>query len=135
MDGERDTEIAMGGYQPHHLAGQERAKGEIYGFRMALWHEHLGGHHSSFLRPESIECVNLVNQTAEHNWLLYSGDTLAEDLPRHLLSYPLTVNQDGTVTALPGTDHFPDTKASVLGSLGPNVIGNVHVLLSAILTT
>ena len=127
MDGERDTEIAMGGYQPHHLAGQERARGQIYGFRLALWHEHLGGLHSYFLKPESVECVNLINETALGNWISYSSDTLNEDLLGQLLSYPLAVNHDGTVTALPGTDHFPDTKA--------NVVGTVSEFIPAVLTT
>ena len=36
MDGARDTEIAMGTYQPYHLATREPARGQIHGLRMAL---------------------------------------------------------------------------------------------------
>lgn len=118
MDGGRDTEIAMGGYQPHHLAAtEERGRGAIHGFRLALWYEHLGGHDASFLHPESVECVRVVNESAERNWRAYSSDTLVADLPGHLLSYPVQVNQNGTVTALPETEFFPDTKARVLGTV------------------
>ncbi|RLN28860.1 hypothetical protein C2845_PM05G25620 [Panicum miliaceum] len=37
MDGARDSEIAMGAYQPHHLAAASRpARGQVHGFRMSL---------------------------------------------------------------------------------------------------
>ncbi|KAJ0530268.1 putative phospholipase D [Helianthus annuus] len=42
MDGARDSEIAMGAYQPHHIATRTPARGQVHGFRMALWYEHLG---------------------------------------------------------------------------------------------
>lgn len=118
MDGGRDTEIAMGGYQPHHLAaGKQRGTGEIYGFRLALWHEHLGGHHPSFLKPESLECVGIINQIAEQNWASYASETLEGDLLGHLLSYPIVVDKDdGSISALPDNGLFPDTKAHILGT-------------------
>ncbi|XP_059658141.1 phospholipase D alpha 1-like [Cornus florida] len=115
MDGARDSEIAMGGFQPHHLAAKERAKGQIYGFRMALWYEHLGDVEDILLHPESIECVRAVNATADKNWTFYSSDTFDRDLPGHLLSYPIAISKNGAISALPGFDFFPDTKARVLG--------------------
>lgn len=116
MDGARDSEIAMGGYQPFHLADRQAARGQIHGFRMALWYEHLGMLDNSFLYPESLKCIQKVNQTAREYWDLYSCETLDHDLPGHLLSYPISITENGEVTELPGTEFFPDTKAQVLGS-------------------
>ena len=57
-----------------------------------------------------------VNRIAEKYWDLYSSDDLDQDLPGHLLSYPIGVTADGTVTALPWLENFPDTRARVLGN-------------------
>ncbi|KAK9268828.1 hypothetical protein L1049_000592 [Liquidambar formosana] len=116
MDGGRDSEIAMGGYQPFHLATRHPAMGQIHGFRMALWYEHLGLLDNSFLHPESLECVRKVNQIAEKHWELYSCKTMDRDLSGHLLSYPIGITENGEVTEVPGREFFPDTKARVLGS-------------------
>lgn len=118
MDGGRDTEIAMGGFQPHYLTSsdQKRPQGQIYGFRRALWYEHTGSNHEVFDEPESLECVKLVNRIAERNWELYYEDTLDESANVHLLCYPVEVAGDGTITSLPGVQFFPDTKAPILGS-------------------
>lgn len=116
MDGARDSEIAMGGYQPHHLATRQPARGQVHGFRMALWYEHLGMLDDSFLQPKSIECIQKVNKIADKYWDLYVSETLDRDLPGHLLSYPVGVTSDGNVTELPGTEFFPDTQARILGT-------------------
>lgn len=115
MDGGRDTEIAMGAYQPCHLSCQRPPRGQIHGFRMSLWQEHLRVADDTFLQPESLRCVQKVNSIAERYWELYAGDTLDSDLPGHLLSYPIRVSSDGEISTLPGEDWFPDTKARVLG--------------------
>ncbi|XP_047313140.1 phospholipase D alpha 1 [Impatiens glandulifera] len=116
MDGARDSEIAMGAYQPYHLADrQQPARGQIHGFRMGLWYEHLGMIDDMFLRPESSECVRKVNQVADRYWDLYSSEVLENDLPGHLLRYPIAVSNEGDITELPGSEHFPDTKARILG--------------------
>nr|XP_043635663.1 phospholipase D alpha 1-like [Erigeron canadensis] len=115
MDGARDSEIAMGAYQPYHLSTREPARGEIHGFRMALWYEHLGMLDDSFQLPESTECVKKVNQIADKYWDLYAGENLEQDLPGHLLRYPIGVANEGNVTELPGTEFFPDTKGRILG--------------------
>jgi len=116
MDGARDTEIAMGAYQPYHLATREPARGQVHGFRMALWYEHLGMLDDTFQHPESTECVKKVNQIAERYWDLYASENLEQDLPGHLLRYPIGVASEGNVTELPGTQFFPDTKARILGA-------------------
>lgn len=115
MDGARDSEIAMGGYQPHHLAGDTPARGQIHGFRISLWFEHLNAHDESFRNPQTVECIRKVNQIAQRNWNLYS-DTTVQDLPGHLLRYPIEVSTSGAVEELPGFKFFPDTKARVLGT-------------------
>ncbi|KAF7848678.1 hypothetical protein BT93_L1749 [Corymbia citriodora subsp. variegata] len=116
MDGARDSEIAMGAYQPYHLATRELARGHIHGFRMALWYEHLGLLDDSFLQPEGKECIGMVNQIADKHWDLYSSETVERDLPGHLLRYPIRVASDGVITTLPDITYFPDTKARVLGT-------------------
>lgn len=119
MDGGRDTEIAMGAFQPHYLTtsstnGLQRAQGQIYAFRRALWYEHIGDNHDDFDEPESEECVKLVNRFAEINWEIYSNDTFDGRVTPHLLCYPIKVTKDGTITSL--LQFFPDTKAPILGS-------------------
>ncbi|OAY52820.1 phospholipase D alpha 1 [Manihot esculenta] len=116
MDGARDSEIAMGAYQPYQLSTRQPARGQVHGFRMALWYEHLGMLDETFLNPENEECVRKVNQMADKYWDLYSSETLEHDLPGHLLRYPISIASDGDVTELPGTEFFPDTKARILGA-------------------
>ncbi|PIN08301.1 Phospholipase D1 [Handroanthus impetiginosus] len=117
MDGARDSEIAMGAYQPYHLSCKQPARGQIHGFRMALWYEHMGLLDNDFCYPETLECNRKVNKIAERNWELYTSDVLESDLPGHLLSYPIAVSSDGKVTELPGMENFPDTTACILGSV------------------
>ncbi|KAI4316324.1 hypothetical protein L6164_024314 [Bauhinia variegata] len=118
MDGGRDTEIAMGAFQPYHLTAYGSAKGQIYGFRRALWYEHLGDLPGQVLdNPESEECIKLVNRHAERNWEIYSRERFDQGRQfHHLMRYPVEVTKNGAVTTLPGFEHFPDTKAPILGS-------------------
>ncbi|PKA49062.1 Phospholipase D alpha 1 [Apostasia shenzhenica] len=117
MDGGRDTEIAMGAFQPHHLSARQSplARGQIHGFRLSLWYEHLGMMDPAFLRPETMDCVLKVRQNAEQRWKFYLEAWLAGDLRGHLLSYPIAIAGDGKVAASPGMDVFPDTNATVIG--------------------
>lgn len=115
MDGARDSEIAIGAYQPHHLAAHHPASGQIHGFRMALWFEHTGFLHNSFLQPWSLECIHTVNKRADELWAMFIQDTVV-DLPGHLLTYPFRVGLDGSLTEVPGSEFITDTKAKVLGS-------------------
>ncbi|WVZ19005.1 hypothetical protein V8G54_006327 [Vigna mungo] len=119
MDGARDSEIAMGAFQPRHLAFNGPPRGQIYGFRRALWYEHLGDVNDSsiFDDPESEECMKLVNHLAETNWALYSEQTFYENTEfHHLMRYPIEVTNHGAITNLPGLQYFPDTKARILGA-------------------
>uniref|UniRef100_M1AKN5 Phospholipase D n=3 Tax=Solanum tuberosum TaxID=4113 RepID=M1AKN5_SOLTU len=116
MDGARDSEIAMGAYQPFHLCVKEPARGQVHGFRMALWYEHLGMLDNRFLQPESVECIRKVNKIGDKYWDMYSSGNLIHDLPGHLLTYPIGITENGEITELPGVECFPDTKAPVLGT-------------------
>nr|PNR33167.1 hypothetical protein PHYPA_025110 [Physcomitrium patens] len=114
LNGERDSEIAMGAYQPHQLATHTPAKGQIHGFRMALWYEHLGMLDNKFLLPWSVECIRHVNESSDYLWNLFMQEEVV-DLPGHLMSYPYDVGSDGSLSYKPGCEFIPDTNAKVLG--------------------
>ncbi|KAK3006978.1 hypothetical protein RJ639_015579, partial [Escallonia herrerae] len=99
LEGTRDTEIAMGAYQPHYTwAGQHgRPRGQIYGYRMSLWAEHIGGLEERFERPESLDCVRRVRSLSESNWKQYAADEVSQ-LRGHLLKYPVDVDRTGKQT-------------------------------------
>ncbi|GJT33471.1 phospholipase D delta-like protein [Tanacetum coccineum] len=117
MAGSRDTEIAMGAYQPHHTWAKKKnhPRGQVYGYRMSLWREHTGKLEDYFKQPESLECVQNINKLAEDNWENFTTDNHTP-LQGHLLKYPIKVESDGTVSPLPGHEQFPDLGGKVLGS-------------------
>uniref|UniRef100_A0A803L8W6 Phospholipase D n=1 Tax=Chenopodium quinoa TaxID=63459 RepID=A0A803L8W6_CHEQI len=117
MEGTRDTEIAMGAYQPHYTwaSRNSRPHGQIYGYRMSLWAEHLGTIEGCFMRPESLECVRRVRILGEQNWIQFSIDEVTE-MKGHLLKYPLKVDRWGRVSPLPGSEKFPDLGGKVMGT-------------------
>jgi len=122
MDGSRDTEIAMGAYQPYHTWSFKHAppRGQVYGYRMSLWAEHFGTLEPTFEDPESAECVCRVNALAESNWQQYTASEVT-DMQGHLMPYPLQVTVDGLVMPLPGHEKFPDVGGSVMGTNQPNL--------------
>ncbi|GLT74157.1 hypothetical protein SLA2020_459710 [Shorea laevis] len=128
MDGTRDTEIAMGAYQPHHTWARKKRqpRSQVYGYRTSLWAEHLGTIDKCFNQPESLECVKAVNAIAEDNWKKYVTDEFTS-LRGHLLKYPTHVDKDGKVGPVPGYENFPD--------VGGKVIGAQSLRLPDILTT
>ncbi|CAI0414144.1 unnamed protein product [Linum tenue] len=117
LEGTRDTEIAMGAYQPRHtLTARSRPHGQIYGYRKSLWAEHVGGGlEECFERPESVECVRRVRAIGEQNWRQFAAETVTE-MKGHLLKYPVEVDPTGKVRALPGCAAFPDVGGNILGS-------------------
>ncbi|KAF3541588.1 hypothetical protein F2Q69_00025063 [Brassica cretica] len=119
MDGGRDSEIAMGAYQPNHLitTNQMKPTGQVFSFRISLWLEHLRVITNPFMFPESEECIRMVNAKADELWGLYSAQVYPRDhdLPGHLLSYPISIGTNGEVTNLAGAELFPDTNAKVFG--------------------
>lgn len=119
LDGSRDTEIAMGSYQPHHTWAQKNChpRGQVYGYRMSLWAEHIGKIEDCFLDPESIVCVRRVNALAEGYWNQFVAEEVTE-MKGHLLKYPLKVDADGSVGPLPERPTFPDVGGKILGEPG-----------------
>ncbi|CAM8912190.1 unnamed protein product [Rhodiola kirilowii] len=117
MAGTKDTEIAMGSYQPHHTwaAKKRHPHGQIYGYRKSLWAEHLGMLSETFEKPESLNCVRKVNEIAVDNWKRFAGESFST-LQGHLLKYPIEVTAEGKVCPLSGYENFPDAGGSVLGA-------------------
>ncbi|XP_008445312.1 phospholipase D delta-like [Cucumis melo] len=117
MAGSRDTEIAMGAYQPSYTWGKMKRhpRGQVYGYRMSLWAEHLGNIDDCFKEPESLPCVKAVNKIAEDNWKKYTATEYAP-LQGHLLKYPIEVSQSGKIGPLTGHETFPDFGGKVLGA-------------------
>lgn len=117
MAGSRDTEIAMGAYQPHHTWSNKKRHplGQVYGYRMSLWAEHLGLVDNLFKEPGSLDCVKSVNKIAEDNWKKFTAEDFTL-LQGHLLKYPVEVDANGKVSPLPGQETFPDVGGKVLGA-------------------
>ncbi|XP_030523736.1 phospholipase D delta-like [Rhodamnia argentea] len=115
LAGTKDTEIAMGAYQPHHTWALKKRhpRGQVYGYRMSLWAEHLGEVEGCFNEPGSLECVKKVNEIAGNNW---SNFKAKGSLQGHLLQYPIQVDQEGKVGPLPGSEEFPDVGGKVVGA-------------------
>eukprot|EP01018_Ginkgo_biloba_P018572 Gb_16823 [translate_table: standard] len=121
MDGARDTEIAVGAYQPFHTAKDRSPRGQIHGFRMSLWYEHMGVLSNEFLHPNSTQCIRRVNEIGEQIWdkFIAEENPITRDLLGHLMTYPIDVKEDGSISEIEGEKWFPDTKAAVLGSRSP----------------
>ncbi|KAI4389153.1 hypothetical protein MLD38_001409 [Melastoma candidum] len=117
MEGTRDTEIAMGAYQPQHTWGRKsrNPRGQIHGYRMSLWAEHIGGLEECFLQPESLECVRRVRQLGEMNWKQFAAEEVTE-MKGHLMKYPVEVDRKGKVRPIPGQENFPDVGGNITGS-------------------
>jgi len=113
MSGTRDTEIAIGAWQPHYV--KDRAVGQVHQFRLSLWAEHMGGSHNYHVDPSSKHTLHKIIDLAKESWNVYAG-LIVRPLPCHLLYYPIHVNADGSLHELPFHTHFPDTSANIMGS-------------------
>ncbi|XVF35897.1 hypothetical protein REPUB_Repub19eG0011200 [Reevesia pubescens] len=116
LAGSRDTEIAMGAYQPHYTWGERKRHphGQVYGYRMSLWAEHMGKEDDLFKEPETLRCVKCVNNIAEENWKRYTDEAFTR-LQGHLLKYPIEVDSNGKISHLPRQETFPDVGGKILG--------------------
>ncbi|XP_030950097.1 phospholipase D delta-like [Quercus lobata] len=117
LDGSRDTEIAMGAYQPNYTwAGKNsHPHGQVYGYRMSLWAEHLCELEDTFHEPQSIECVRHVNKIATYNWEAFVAEE-EKEMKGNLMLYPIQVSRDGNVNSLSGNESFPDVGGKILGA-------------------
>ncbi|XP_073133070.1 phospholipase D beta 1-like [Henckelia pumila] len=117
LEGTRDSEIAMGAYQPNYTWARHLAnpRGQIYGYRMSLWAEHTGTLEPCFEQPQSLECARRVRWMGEHNWKQFAADEIS-DMRGHLLKYPVEVDRMGKVKPLPGSETFPDMGGKIIGT-------------------
>ncbi|KAA8541696.1 hypothetical protein F0562_022848 [Nyssa sinensis] len=115
MDGQRDTEIAIGCYQKRN--GENKMSHEsIHAYRMSLWYEHTGRAEELFREPHSLECIQRIHSIGEQMWKIYCSEEVIDMEGVHLVSYPVSVTKDGDVDDLvDGGSHFPDTKTPVKG--------------------
>jgi len=113
LHGSRDTEIAVGAYQPFHSGRSREVSGEIHKFRMSLWAEHLGISEQCFLYPEDRVTVTRVNQIADFNWDKFASPEVKVMDTGHMMTYPIKVEINGAISA--ALQFFPDTKAPIRG--------------------
>ncbi|KAL2547373.1 Phospholipase D beta 1 [Forsythia ovata] len=117
LEGTRDTEIAMGAYQPQYTWTSKHINphGQIYGYRMSLWAEHMGTIEPCFEQPEGLKCVRRIRSMGEQNWKQFAADEISE-MKGHLLKYPVEVDRMGKVKPLPGCETFPDMGGKIVGT-------------------
>ena len=116
MAGNRDTEIAIGAYQPYQSRdkGVKYPNGSVQAFRLSLWGEHLNQGatvHNSLYYPESKECVDYINARATQAWREHAQDAPTQQIC-HMMKYPITVADDGSVA--PVQDCFPDAPGATI---------------------
>lgn len=115
MDGQRDTEIAIGCYQSK-TGENESMYGDIQAYRMSLWYEHTTQAELLFKEPETLGCVRRISSIGDRMWQIYSEEELVDMKGVHLVTYPVTVTKDGSVGDLAEDGcNFPDTKTPVKG--------------------
>lgn len=115
LSGYRDSEIAMGAYQPAYpVTKKGGARGEVHKFRMSLWHEHLGLTDKVIVNPNSAECARFVNKIAERNWEHYNQEE-TRDMISHLMHYPIRVDPSNGKT-ISTCEFIPDTKGTFKGA-------------------
>jgi len=128
MDGARDTEICVGACEDaflHNRQTGELPKGQVAGFRLSLWGEHMGCFDPIFQQPHTLQCMNYVKQLAYENWECFKSNVPKELPHAHLLPYPISIDSAGEVR--PNGMHedgqyFPDTKAPIIPKITPNVM-------------
>ncbi|XP_068664886.1 phospholipase D alpha 4-like [Aristolochia californica] len=115
MDGSRDTEIAVGCYQPRFMDSKGR-EGDVRAYRMSLWYEHTGRVEGVFEQPESVDCVRRICSIGEEMWKKYSGEDVVDMEGVHLVSYPVSVSMEGRCGDAKESDGvFPDTNTTISG--------------------
>ena len=117
--GNRNAELSVGLHQ-RRLG----SVGDISTFRKCLWSEHLGAKAPVNLRPNNLQCIREIKYLGDESFKSYLDTT--ESLPEcHLVSYPLIVSADGSVSVRADCDRFPDTKVGVSGARSRVVAASV----------
>eukprot|EP01059_Diplonema_ambulator_P016531 TRINITY_DN2812_c0_g1_i1.p1 TRINITY_DN2812_c0_g1~~TRINITY_DN2812_c0_g1_i1.p1 ORF type:complete len:949 (+),score=104.00 TRINITY_DN2812_c0_g1_i1:57-2849(+) len=121
MAGDRDTEIAVGMYQPAHSRVMNRKPhGVVHSLRLSLWSEHLCLYKNTpdhklpkaIFNPSSLECVNYVNQRATRAWDDHVSSSASKQIC-HLMKYPYAIRANGDVKHV--QKRLPDAKGLTLG--------------------
>jgi len=118
MNGNRDTEMAVGMYQPQYTKeelGDEPITGAVGVFRQSVWAEHLGVASDAHARPETLDCMRSMRGFAKSNLKRFLAAE-PEHRDCHLMLYPVHVTEQGDVEEWPSCPTFPDTQAKVLGA-------------------
>ncbi|KAE8731408.1 hypothetical protein F3Y22_tig00002840pilonHSYRG01263 [Hibiscus syriacus] len=107
----------MGAYQPYYTWSERKRHphGQVYGYRMSLWAEHMEKIDGCFNEPESLNCVKTVNKIAEENWLRYTSEAF-KPIQGHLLKYPIAVDSNGKVSHSTGQETFQDLGGKISGT-------------------
>jgi phospholipase D1/2 len=126
MAGTRDTEMAIGSWQP--AFPDNNPYGAVHIFRLSLWAEHFRTTDPVFRYPGHLDCVNKVKMMALHNWQQYTGPE-GSTTPGQILSYPLNILQDGTIETLEGHPTFPDFPP------GSKITGKLSAMIPQKVTT
>jgi len=120
LAGTRDTEIAVGCWQPQFTAFSPY--GGVHMFRMSLWAAHLKTWEEIFRFPGTLDCTHRIKEMAWHNWQSYNFDAYGlpqeSPPPGKMLLYPIEVQQNGSINNLPNFKSFPDypSSAKVFGT-------------------
>jgi len=127
MAGTRDTEMAVGAWQP--AFPEDNPYGDVHIFRMSLWTEHFRISLPEFRFPGTNECVQRVKSVALENWHDYIKDEANVATKGQCLCYPLNVTQEGAIETLEGVATFPDFPP------GSSVMGKVSAMIPQKVTT
>mmetsp|Transcript_13206 Transcript_13206/g.52560 ORF Transcript_13206/g.52560 Transcript_13206/m.52560 type:complete len:605 (-) Transcript_13206:2124-3938(-) len=113
MSGTRDTEIAVGAYQPAYVSSADAMSpgGQVECFRKSLWAEHFGDGSVLLEQVESKICMEKIRFIGWRNWETYCSQE--KGVVSGALLYPYEVSESGIVT--PAVELFPDSRASIIG--------------------
>ena len=87
MSGTRDTEMAIGAWQPMHTVEGDQGisgvgpYGDIHAFRMSLWTEHFRYWDPLFRFPAQLECTQKVNFCPTHLYFINKYQALGKFCP------------------------------------------------------
>ena len=118
MAGTRDTEMAVGCWQP--AFPDEHPYGDVHIFRRSLWMEHFHVDDPVLHNPGTKECAMKVKELALENWHQYIDESDGiTTTSGQVLCYPLEVHQNGKIDNLEGVTTFPDfgSKAKIMGTM------------------
>ena len=127
LAGTRDTEMAVGCWQPTFT--NQNPSGSVHNFRLSLWREHFRSCVDDVMnRPETLECVRKVKKVSDDNWQIYTGP-IGSVTPGQILTYPISILQNGNLQNLPEHSTFPDFPE------GSKIIGSMSAFIPQKLTT